>query len=412
MNLHLFLQLPIAREHDLECLLHEKPFEGVSGSGKHNNWSISTDTGVNLLNPGETPYENAQFILFLCAVIKAVHEYQGLLRISIASAGNDHRLGASEAPPAIVSMFLGDELSGILDAIEQGTTYEGKEKEQLKIGVHILPRFPKDTTDRNRTSPFAFTGNKFEFRMLGASASVSDSNIVINTAVAESLRQFADRLENAENFENELNVLIRETIKKHKNIIFNGNGYDDKWIQEAQERGLLNLPTTPDALETYLDEKNIELFTMHKVFSREEMESRYEIMLDNYNKLINIEARTMVNMASKDILPLVSEYSKNLAETALTKKALSDAIDCSYEEENVKKISALLNSAYKILEDLRVSVEDMKALKDNKERAFLCKDTIIPLMDALRNDVDELEMAVSSDSWPYPSIGELLFGVR
>ena len=402
----------IAREHDLECLLHEKPFEGVSGSGKHNNWSISTDTGVNLLNPGETPYENAQFLLFLCAVIKAVHEYQGLLRISIASAGNDHRLGASEAPPAIVSMFLGDELSGILDAIEQGTTYEGKEKEQLKIGVHILPRFPKDTTDRNRTSPFAFTGNKFEFRMLGASASVSDSNIVINTAVAESLRQFADRLENAEDFENELNNLIRETIRTHKNIIFNGNGYDDKWIKEAQERGLLNLRTTPDALETYLDEKNVELFTTHKVFSREEMESRYEIMLDNYNKLINIEARTMVNMASKDILPLVSEYSKNLADTALSKKALSDAIDCTYEEENVKKISVLLNSAYKILEDLRVSVEDMKALKGNKDRAFLCKDTIIPLMDALRNDVDELEMAVSSDCWPYPSIGELLFGVR
>ncbi len=402
----------IAREHGLECLLHEKPFEGVSGSGKHNNWSISTDTGINLLNPGETPYENAQFLLFLCAVIKAVHEYQGLLRISIASAGNDHRLGAAEAPPAIVSMFLGDELSGILDAIEQGTTYEGKEKEQLKIGVHILPRFPKDTTDRNRTSPFAFTGNKFEFRMLGASASVSDSNIVINTAVAESLRQFADRLENAEDFENELNALIRETIREHKNIIFNGNGYDDKWVKEAKERGLLNLPTTPDALETYLDEKNVNLFAIHKVFSREEMESRYEIMLDNYNKLINIEARTMVNMASKDILPLVSEYSKKLADTALSKKSLSDAIDCTYEEETVKKISALLNSAYKILEDLRLSVEDMKALKDNKDRAFLCKDTIIPLMDALRKDVDELEMAVSSDSWPYPSIGELLFGVR
>ncbi len=402
----------IAREHGLECLLHEKPFEGVSGSGKHNNWSISTDTGINLLNPGETPYENAQFLLFLCAVIKAVHEYQGLLRVSIASAGNDHRLGASEAPPAIVSMFLGDELSAILDAIEQGTTYEGKEKEQLKIGVHILPRFPKDTTDRNRTSPFAFTGNKFEFRMLGASTSVSDSNIVINTAVAESLKQFADRLENAENFENELNLLIRETIREHKNIIFNGNGYDDKWIEEAEKRGLLNLPTTPDAVERYLDEKNVKLFTTHKVFSREEMESRYEIMLDNYNKLINIEARTMVNMASKDILPKVSKYSKTLADTALSKKSLSDAIDCTYEEETIRKISDLLNSAYKTLEELRIAVEDMKALKGNKERAFLCKDTIIPLMDALRKDVDELEMAVSSDAWPYPSIGELLFGVR
>ena len=401
----------IAREHDLECLLHEKPFEGVNGSGKHNNWSMTTDTGVNLLNPGETPYENAQFLLFLCAVIKAVHEYQELLRISIASAGNDHRLGANEAPPAIVSMFLGDELTAILDAIEQGTTYEGKEKEQLKIGVHVLPRFPKDTTDRNRTSPFAFTGNKFEFRMLGSSASVSDSNIVINTAVAESLRQFADRLENAVDFELELNDLIRENIREHKNIIFNGNGYDDAWVVEAEKRGLKNLRTTPEAVCTYLDEKNVDLFVTHKVFSRVEMESRYEIMLDNYNKLINIEARTMVNMASKDILPAVSRYSKELADTAISKKNLSDAIDCTYEEETVKRISVLLNSAYKKLEDLRLSVEDMKAL-NNTDRAFLCKDTIIPLMESLRADVDELETMVSSEAWPYPSVGELLFGVR
>ena len=402
----------IAREHYLECLLHEKPFEGVNGSGKHNNWSITTDTGVNLLNPGETPYENAQFLLFLCAVIKAVHEYQGLLRISIASAGNDRRLGASEAPPAIVSIFLGDELSAILDAIEQGTTYVGKEKENLKVGVHTLPRFPKDTTDRNRTSPFAFTGNKFEFRMLGSSASVSDANIVINTAVAESLRQFADRLEGADNFETELNLLIRETIKKHKAIIFNGNGYGDEWIEEARKRGLCNYPTTPDAISHYLDEENIKLFNMHKVLSREEMESRFEIMLDNYNKLINIEARTMVNMARKDILPCVSGYSKVLADTAISKKTLSDAIDCSYEEESVKRISVLLNSANKILEELRVAVEDMKPITDNKLRAYHCKDVVLPLMEALRKDVDELETIVSSDVWPYPSIGELLFGVR
>ncbi len=402
----------IAREHDLECLLHEKPFEGVNGSGKHNNWSISTDTGVNLLDPGKTPYENAQFLLFLCAVIKAVDEYQALLRISIASAGNDHRLGANEAPPAIVSMFLGDELSSILNAIENGDTYDAKEKEQLKIGVHTLPRFPKDTTDRNRTSPFAFTGNKFEFRMLGSSASVSEPNVVINTAVAESLKQFADRLENAEDFENELNALIRETIKAHKHIIFNGNGYDDAWVKEAEKRGLLNLKTTPDALSKYLDEKNVELFTSHKVYSREEMESRYEIMLDNYNKLINIEARTMVNMASKDILPAVSEYSKRLADTALSKKALFTDIDCTYEEENVRKISELLLTAYNTLKKLRNAVEEMKAIKDNYKRAVFCKETIIVLMSALRKDVDELEMMVSSDVWPYPSIGELLFGVR
>ena len=402
----------IAREHDLECLLHEKPFEGVSGSGKHNNWSMTTDTGVNLLNPGETPHENAQFLLFLCAVIKAVHEYQGLLRISIASAGNDHRLGASEAPPAIVSMFLGDELTAILDAIEQDTNYVTKEKENLKVGVHTLPRFPKDTTDRNRTSPFAFTGNKFEFRMLGASASVSDSNIVINTAVAESLRQFADRLENATDFESELNLLIRETIKKHKAIIFNGNGYDDKWVKEAENRGLKNYSTTPEAISHYLDEENINLFTLHKVFSAEEMESRYEIMLDNYNKLINIEARTMVNMVRKDILPCVSAYSKVLADTAISKKTLSKKIDCTYEEENVNRISVLLNSANVLLEELWVAVENMKPIKNNKERAYHCKDIILPLMKKLRDDVDELETIVSSDVWPYPSIGELLFGVR
>ncbi|MBR2860259.1 MAG: glutamine synthetase III [Clostridia bacterium] len=402
----------IAREHGLECLLHEKPFEGVSGSGKHNNWSLCTDKGVNLLDPGKTPSENAQFLLFLCAVIKAVHEYQELLRISIASAGNDHRLGGGEAPPAIVSMFLGDELSGILDAIENGNTYDQKEKEQLKIGVHVLPRFPKDTTDRNRTSPFAFTGNKFEFRMLGASASVSEVNVVINTAVAESLKQFADRLENAEDFETELNELIRETISKHKNIIFNGNGYDDAWIAEAEKRGLKNLKTTPDALKHYVTDKNVELFVSHKVYSREEMESRLEIMLDNYNKLINIEARTMINMASKDILPAVSEYSKKLADTAISKRTFSKDIPVIYEEENLVKISTLAQSAYETLKKLRVAVEDVKAIKENGLRADFCKNTVLPLMKDLRKDVDELETVVSSDMWPYPSIGELLFGVR
>ncbi len=406
------LMQKIAREHGLVCLLHEKPFEGVNGSGKHNNWSISTDTGINLLDPGKTPYENAQFLLFLCAVIKAVDEYQDLLRISVASAGNDHRLGANEAPPAIVSMFLGDELNGVLDAIESGTAYDAKEKEQLKVGVHVLPRFPRDTSDRNRTSPFAFTGNKFEFRMLGSSASVSDSNIVINTAVAESLRQFADRLESAENFENELNELIRDTVKKHKRIIFNGNGYDESWVKEAESRGLSNLPSTPEAIVHYLDEKNVQLFTRHKVFSREEMESRSEIMLDNYNKLINIEARTMFNMASKDILPAVSAYSGKLAESALNKKRLSDAIDCTYEENNAYEISSLCAKAYKTLNALGESVEELKDIKENVKRAFFCKDTVISLMNDLRSYVDELEMITSSDIWPYPSVGELLYGVR
>ncbi len=406
------LMQKIAREHDMVCLLHEKPFDGVNGSGKHNNWSISTDTGVNLLDPGNTPYENAQFLLFLCAVIKAVDEYQDLLRISVASAGNDHRLGANEAPPAIVSMFLGEELNAILEAVENGTTYDAKEKEQLKIGVHTLPRFPRDTTDRNRTSPFAFTGNKFEFRMLGSSASVSEANVVINTTVAESLEQFADRLESAENFENELNALIRDTIREHKRIIFNGNGYDESWVAEAEKRGLRNLPTTPDALPHFLDEKNVALFTKHRVYTREEMESRCEILLDNYNKLINIEARTMINMASKDILPAVSEYSKKLAETALLKKQLSTKIDSTYEEETLTRISTLILSAYKTLEALKVSVEEMKQMTDNQQRAFFCKDKVLVLMASLRKDVDELEMMVSSESWPYPSIGELLFGVR
>jgi len=402
----------IARKHGMVCLLHEKPFEGVNGSGKHNNWSICTDTGVNLLNPGDTPYENAQFLLILCAVIKAVHEYQELLRISVASAGNDHRLGGNEAPPAIVSMFLGEEITAVLDAIDNGTTYDAKEKEQMKIGVHILPRFPKDTSDRNRTSPFAFTGNKFEFRMIGSSASVSEANVVINTAVAESLRQFADRLENAESFETELNLLIRETIREHKNIIFNGNGYDEAWVEEAQRRGLANLPTTPDALVHYLDEKNIALFTSHRVYSREEMESRYEIMLDNYIKLINIEARTMINMASKDILPAVSGYSKKLAETALTKKMLSDAIDCTYEIETAENISKNIDSAYNTLKKLSEAVDAIKTVEGNREKAFFCKDTVLGLMNSLRESVDKLEMSVSSADWPYPSIGELLFGVR
>ncbi len=402
----------VAKKHGLVCLLHEKPFEGVNGSGKHNNWSISTNTGVNLLDPGKTPYENAQFLLFLCAVIKAVDDYQDLLRISVASAGNDRRLGANEAPPAIVSMFLGDELSAILDAIDNGAAYDAKEKVQLKIGVHILPRFPRDTTDRNRTSPFAFTGNKFEFRMLGSTASVSDANVVINTAVAESLKQFADVLENADDFENALNTLIRQTIKEHKRIIFNGNGYDEAWVAEAEKRGLLNLRTTPDALPYLIAEKNIQLFTSHKVFSREEIVARYEIRLENYSKLIHIEALTMIDMAGKEILPAVSAYTKVLAETVLAKKALGEEIDCSYEETAAAKLSSLTGSAYQKLGLLRAAVEQAEEITDAKELAMFYKDAVLTAMEALRGDVDALESITSAAYWPYPSCGELLFGIR
>ena len=402
----------VARNHGLVCLLHEKPFAGVNGSGKHNNWSISTNTGANLLEPGETPYENAQFLLFLCAVIKAVDEYQDLLRISIASAGNDHRLGANEAPPAIVSMFLGDDLNEILEALEEGSVYDAKETVQMKIGVHVLPRFPKDTTDRNRTSPFAFTGNKFEFRMLGSSASIADCNVVINTAVAESLRQFADTLENSTDFHNDLHFLIINTIKQHKRIIFNGNGYDEAWTKEAQKRGLLNLRTTPDALPYLLHEKNIELFTCHKVFSETELRSRFEILLENYCKIINIEALTMLDMTKKDILPAVSTYTGELADAAMAKKSLIASIDCSYETETVERLSKLTAEAYANTKALEKAVEELKSIEGTYETALYCKNSVIKAMESLREAVDELETITSAEYWPYPSYGDLLFGVK
>ena len=402
----------VARNHGLVCLLHEKPFAGVNGSGKHNNWSISTNTGANLLEPGETPSENAQFLLFLCAVIKAVDEYQDLLRISIASAGNDHRLGANEAPPAIVSMFLGDDLNEILEALENGSVYDAKETVQMKIGVHVLPRFPKDTTDRNRTSPFAFTGNKFEFRMLGSSASIADCNVVINTAVAESLRQFADTLENSTDFHNDLHFLIINTIKQHKRIIFNGNGYDEAWTKEAQKRGLLNLRTTPDALPYLLHEKNVELFTCHKVFSETELRSRFEILLENYCKIINIEALTMLDMAKKDILPAVSAYTGELADSAMAKKSLISSIDCSYETETVERLSQLTALAYANTKALEKAVSELKSIEGNYETALYCKDSVIKAMEDLRAAVDELETITSTEYWPYPSYGDLLFGVK
>ena len=402
----------VAKKHNMICLLHEKPFAGVNGSGKHNNWSICTNKGVNLLEPGDTPNENAQFLLFLCAVIKAVDDYQDLLRISVATAGNDHRLGANEAPPAVVSMFLGDEINDILESIENDTAYDAKEKVQMKIGVHVLPKFPKDTTDRNRTSPFAFTGNKFEFRMLGSASSVASANIVLNTAVAESLKSYADRLEGVDNFEEALHALIKKTIKDHKRIIFNGNGYDDEWIKEAESRGLLNLKTTPDALPYLTAEKNVKLFEEHKVFTKAEIEARQEIFYENYCKTINIEALTMIDMVNKDILPAVSKYVGKLSETAATKKSCFAGADCTYEEKTATKLSALSGSIYSKVTDLEDSFIDLKNAGSVVEEAEMFKSVIIPKMQELRAVTDEAECITSAEYWPYPSYGELLFGVR
>lgn len=404
----------VAKKHGLVCLLHEKPFAGVNGSGKHNNWSISTNTGVNLLEPGETPYENAQFLLFLCAVIQAVDEYQDLLRISVASAGNDHRLGANEAPPAVVSIFLGDELQRVLDAIETDAPYGSAQKEQMKVGVHVLPRFPKDTTDRNRTSPFAFTGNKFEFRMLGSSASISDANVVLNTAVAEVLRQFADELEDGapDTFEARLHALIQKSIQTHKRIIFNGNGYDEAWIQEAARRGLHNLRSTPEALGHLLDAKNIGLFTAHKVFTETELRSRHDIMLENYCKVLNIEALTMLDMARKDILPAVSAYTGQLASTLSAKRTVCPSADDSYETELVDKLSRLTGCAFsrvKALEAALMQVHDIQALE---AQAAFYRDRVFTAMNELRIVADELETMTAADAWPFPAYGDLLFGVR
>ncbi len=402
----------IAKKHGLVCLLHEKPFSGVNGSGKHNNWSILTNTGVNLFEPGETPYENAQFLLFLSAVIKAVDEYQDLLRISVASAGNDHRLGASEAPPAIVSMFMGDELTEVLNAIEHESAYDCKEKELLRIGVHILPRFTKDTTDRNRTSPFAFTGNKFEFRMLGSAASVSDANTVINTAVAQELKGFADILEKAENFEETLHNIVRDTITKHNRIIFNGNGYDDAWVKEAESRGLYNLKTTPDALAHFLDDKNVKLFTENKIFSETELKSRHEIMLENYCKIVNIEALTMIDMAKKEILPAVSAYIKSLSETVSVLNSACPGAASDFEKDIINKLSKLNSTAYGLVKALELKLNTAKTVSNSAELSMFYKDTVIPAMNELRVTCDEAESMTAEDFWPLPSYGDMLFGVR
>ena len=402
----------LAEKHGLVCLLHEKPFAGVNGSGKHNNWSIATDTGVNLLSPGDTPHENAQFLLFLCAVIQAVDEYQSLLRCAVATAGNDHRLGANEAPPAVVSIFLGDELTAILDSIENGTPYSSAEKSSMKLGVHVLPRFQRDTTDRNRTSPFAFTGNKFEFRMLGSSNSISCANIMLNAAVADVLEKYADELEGSSDFDASLHELIKRSISEHKRIIFNGNGYDDAWIKEATEvRGLLNLRSTADAMPALLEDKNRSMLMHHRIFSESEIRSRYEIMLDNYCKTIVIEARTMSDMASRDILPAIEAYAADLAAAVSAKQSIMPDLPCTYEKSRIRKLSMLvdqIDDAVRVLEDALIS---LGLVSDVTTQANMIRDEILPDMNLLRAPVDEAETLTAAKYWPFPTYGELLFGV-
>ena len=403
----------VALRHGLVCLLHEKPFAGVNGSGKHNNWSLATDTGVNLLTPGETPYENAQFLLFLCAVIQAVDDYQDLLRLSVATAGNDHRLGANEAPPAVVSIFLGDELTEILDAIEADAPYNAAEKTVMKLGVHVLPKFIRDTTDRNRTSPFAFTGNKFEFRMLGSANSIACTNIMLNGAVAQSLKLFADELEKADDFESALHDLIRRTIHEHKRIIFNGNGYDDAWIKEATEkRGLLNLRTTPDAMPTILEQKNVDMLTGLRIFTKAEIESRYEIMMENYVKTVTIEAQTMLDMTRKEILSAVERYTKELSDTLAAKLAVIPSLSSKYETGTITKLSTLADQIDAQAAELEQAVLHLKAVTSVTESAFYIRDAILPRMAALRVVCDEAETITAENYWPFPTYDKLLFGVR
>ncbi|MCR4850686.1 MAG: glutamine synthetase III [Lachnospiraceae bacterium] len=403
----------VASKHGLVCLLHEKPFAGVNGSGKHNNWSMATNTGINLLSPGDTPYENAQFLLFLCAVIKAVDDYQDLLRISVATAGNDHRLGANEAPPAVISMFVGDDLNAVLEAIEKDKPYKETIDKMMKLGVDVLPAFRKDATDRNRTSPFAFTGNKFEFRMLGSSNSIACANIMLNAAVAESLKIYADRLEKAKDFETELHKMIKKTIKDHKRIIFNGNGYDDAWIKEATEvRGLSNYRTTPDAIPHILDKKNMDMLTAHKVFSETEIRSRCEITLENYCKTVLIEANTMVKMAQKQIAPAISKYTATLAETIKVKKEVDKTIACGYEKGVLKKLSAYNDNIITKSEELREALIKSEEIEDVIKQSAVIRDKIIPMMGELRAYADQAEVITEKSYWPYPTYGDILFSVR
>ena len=401
----------VAARHGLVCLLHEKPFKGVNGSGKHNNWSISTDKGENLLSPGKEPHDNVRFLLFLVAVIKAVDEYQDLLRLSVATAGNDHRLGANEAPPAVISVFLGDELTAVLDSIENDAPYDGQKRTMMDLGARVLPSLRKDTTDRNRTSPFAFTGNKFEFRALGSSNSISCANIHLNAAVAESLRQFADVLEKADDFDHAVHHLIRETIKAHKRIIFNGNGYDDAWIAEAERRGLSNYKTTPDCMPHICDKKNVKMLTRHSIFTEAEIISRRDIMLENYVKTVNIEAVTMIDMARTQILPAVSAYAAKQAEGVVSvRKAVPDA-KCGYEVKIVEKLSMLTDEMAEDLAALEKAVSDMHSIEDVVAQSESVRDSVIPCMEKLREAADAAEVMVAKESWPFPTYDKLLFGV-
>ena len=402
----------VADRHGMVCLLHEKPFAGVNGSGKHNNWSLSTDRGENLLNPGDTPEENAQFLLILTAVLQAVDEYQDLLRISVAGASNDHRLGGNEAPPAILSVFLGDEITGILDSIENGTPYESGEKVQFKVGVHVLPRFPKDTSDRNRTSPFAFTGNKFEFRMVGSSQSISEANIILNTAVADVLRRYADELESAADFESALHELIKRSIREHRRIIFNGNGYEEAWVREAARRGLCNYRSTPDCVPHLLDVKNAELFRRNRVFSETELRARCEIVLDHYAKEVRIEALTLLDMLRKDVLPAMSRFTGELSSTAHNKKKLCGENACRYEKTAAAELSARAAKLWDGAEALEKAVRRIDDGRLSTEAAAeLCRGEILPEMEALREISDGAELIMDRTAWPYPSYGEILTSV-
>lgn len=402
----------VAAKHGLVCLLHEKPFAGVNGSGKHNNWSMATNTGVNLLSPGDKPHENTRFLLFLCAVIQAVDDYQDLLRLSVATAGNDHRLGAHEAPPAVVSIFLGDELSGILKSMEEGSQYTAPQAERVKLGVHALPPLPRDTTDRNRTSPFAFTGNKFEFRMLGSSNSIACANMMLNAAVAESLRQYADRLEQAQDRVAEIHHILRDVIRQHKRILFDGNGYDESWIEEAKARGLLNLPTTADCMPYLLHEKNVEMLTRHGVFSVPELHSRCEIMLDNYCKTVEIEANTMIDMARQDILPAVQSYATHVAQGIAAKRSVVDTLRCTHEIKLLEQLSTLTDQIAQGMEALEVVTDRVEQMEDVTATSEAVRDKMLPAMVQLRQAVDQAETITASSFWPYPSYGQLLFGVR
>ena len=402
----------VAARHGLVCLLHEKPFEGVNGSGKHNNWSLSTDTGVNLLDPGKDPSQNLRFLLLLAAVIKGVDEYQDLLRISVASAGNDHRLGACEAPPAIISMFLGDELTGILEAIEEDRPYQGVQRKTLETGVHVLPDLNMDTTDRNRTSPFAFTGNKFEFRSLGSAISIACPNIMLNTIAAEEFRQFADELEGSDDLERDARAIVRRVMREHKRILFNGDGYSQAWVEEAKKRGLLNLPTTVDCLPRYLDQKNVELFVRHKIYTEAEMEARYETIMEEYSNTLRIEALTMSSMVRQEVLPAVESYTAELASSISAKRAVAPDIPCAMESALLRQLSALSDQAYQQVGDLDQALTDPRTKSPNiLTTATYYKDIIIPRMESLRAVVDQAEQNMPAARWPFPSYAELMFQV-